>query len=72
MTTKSLTLFAATQADVSAGFASEGWTIENLGILDEYKGQREDVRKAFIKAFKILSGEVVRVWFSDEQLGPEE
>jgi len=63
-----VSLYAFAKGDMSVGIPHSQWTIEDVGSLDDYEGQREDVRKAFSDAFALLTGESkVQVRFSDEQ-----
>ena len=63
---KNISLFAHAPGDPSVGIQSSSWSVSDLGDLDDYEGQREDVRKAFADAFELIVGEKVRVTFSDE------
>lgn len=60
-------LHAFAPGDMSVGIHHQQWTIQNIGPLDDYDGQREDVRKGFAEAFAMLAGEgKVQIRFSDE------
>ena len=54
--------------DPEAGIASQRWSVNDVGDLDAYEGQRDDVRAAFRQAFLSLigDGERIVVAFSDE------
>jgi hypothetical protein len=66
MATVSLEAYAP--GDPEAGIASQRWSINDVGDLDDYPGQRDDVRAAFKHAFLSLigDGERIVVAFSDE------
>jgi hypothetical protein len=61
-----LTLVAIAAGDPSVGIQSLMWSVGDLGTLDDYPEQREEVRQAFLNAFSLVAGEPVRVTFSDE------
>lgn len=61
-----INLVAFAAGDPSVGIASQTWVVENIGTLDDYDEQREEVRDAFTASFSLLTGESVRVTFSDE------
>lgn len=61
-----MNLFAYAHSDPSVGIPFRSWAVEGLGALDDYPEQREEVRQAFANAFALLTGEPVRVAFSDE------
>jgi len=66
MAVNSITAF--TVGDPSVGLQPQAWTIEEVGDLDNYPGQREDVRAAFMAAFMMMTddGDPIRVLFDDE------
>lgn len=66
MVRRDICLIATAPGCREAGLTPSTWTIENIGHVDSYEGQRADVRKAFSAAFEMLVGEPVTVTFSDE------
>ncbi len=60
-------LYAYCPGDPSVGIGDADFTVENIGSLDTYEGQRETVRRAFRAAFETLCDSPVRIAFSDER-----
>jgi hypothetical protein len=67
---RDICLIATAPGCRAAGLSPCTWTIENIGHVDSYERQREDVRKAFAAAFETLVGEPVVITFSDEHEPP--
>ena len=62
----SIDLYAFAPGDTSVGILHERWTVQGVGSLDDYEGQREEVRQAFAAAFGTLANSKVQIRFSDE------
>ncbi|WP_175888127.1 hypothetical protein [Burkholderia contaminans] len=58
-------LIALNTGDMSVGIPNLTFTVEDVGTLDDYEGQREEVRMAFRDAFLTLVDNV-KIVFSDE------
>lgn len=58
-------LIAMNKGDMSVGIPDLTFTIQDVGTLDDYDGQREEVRMAFAEAFMTLVDNV-KIVFSDE------
>lgn len=63
-----INLLAFCTGDTSVGIPNVSWSIEDVGSLDDYPGQREDTRKLFEIAFLTIADNI-KIVFSDEIAG---